>query len=476
MTFKSRPVLDVRPHWGGPEASPAREDAGGALGHGVETRWPLGEGVTRDFALDFLATSRAAVAELEAFFDAREGRFSGFWVPTWRADLRLAADVEAGSAGFEIEAIGLADRFADLPGYPYLALLSAEGFELVEALGAAPKDGDASREVVTTTAPITTAHAASETTVSWLIFARFGEDAVSWRYETDEIAATRLTFLELSQEYAEQQLGDRPVFLYRLTQGDAVHHWTGYGAEVEAGGQTWRPQNLVHSGLTRSTEFLDEGVKLQFATREAASPLRQFLGVAPPEAVTVDLYQIFAPGFAVDLEAPLYSGQIGQVEYGPGGQIRASLSSLLRVAEHQVPRFLVSQKCNHVLYQPQTCRLLQNDFELVATLASVEGRVLVAPEFAAQADDWLSLGKVRVGGEWRSILSHQGDTITVNVPFRAAAAGAQAFAYAGCDKLAATCRDKFANFDNFGGFPYLPDKNPQLDAFQAPATDDGKKS
>jgi len=35
--------------------------------------------------------------------------------------------------------------------------------------------------------------------------------------------------------------------------------------------------------------------------------------------------------------------------------------------------------------------------------------------------------------------------------------------YAGCDRKHSTCRDKFDNMANFGGFPLHPERNPLLD-------------
>jgi len=32
--------------------------------------------------------------------------------------------------------------------------------------------------------------------------------------------------------------------------------------------------------------------------------------------------------------------------------------------------------------------------------------------------------------------------------------------YPGCDRVRATCESKFDNLDNFGGFPWIPTKNP----------------
>ena len=38
--------------------------------------------------------------------------------------------------------------------------------------------------------------------------------------------------------------------------------------------------------------------------------------------------------------------------------------------------------------------------------------------------------------------------------------GAAITLYPGCDHTRATCAAKFANLDNFGGFPWIPTRNP----------------
>jgi len=41
-----------------------------------------------------------------------------------------------------------------------------------------------------------------------------------------------------------------------------------------------------------------------------------------------------------------------------------------------------------------------------------------------------------------------------------AAVGDQVRAYPGCDHSLITCANKFGNSLNFGGFPFMPEKNP----------------
>lgn len=65
------------------------------------------------------------------------------------------------------------------------------------------------------------------------------------------------------------------------------------------------------------------------------------------------------------------------------------------------------------------------------------------------------------GGTRRSIQSHSGGTLLLQAPIlKAIAAGARVSLYTGCDKAASTCSVKFQNFSRFGGYPYIPLRNP----------------
>ena len=63
-------------------------------------------------------------------------------------------------------------------------------------------------------------------------------------------------------------------------------------------------------------------------------------------------------------------------------------------------------------------------------------------------------------GAMRFIVNHVGATLYLSRPFVEDISGQVIDIFPGCDHLRTTCAGKFANGDNFGGFPYIPNINP----------------
>ena len=64
--------------------------------------------------------------------------------------------------------------------------------------------------------------------------------------------------------------------------------------------------------------------------------------------------------------------------------------------------------------------------------------------------------------DYRLILSHVGNDLTLLLPFPSDAAGETVRIFAGCDHTIATCKTKFDNVLNYGGFAFVPILNPFL--------------
>ena len=62
----------------------------------------------------------------------------------------------------------------------------------------------------------------------------------------------------------------------------------------------------------------------------------------------------------------------------------------------------------------------------------------------------------------RGISDHNNGSgiITLTLPLPDLKVGDTVTAYPGCDHDNSTCSGKFANIDNYGGFPFIPEKNP----------------
>ena len=80
---------------------------------------------------------------------------------------------------------------------------------------------------------------------------------------------------------------------------------------------------------------------------------------------------------------------------------------------------------------------------------------------------YFTRGYAAAGGDFRFIVAHGGDTITLQLPFDSRVGnGGTVTAYPGCDGSPATCRDRFGNSARFGGCASIPSRNPAVWGFK----------
>ena len=125
------------------------------------------------------------------------------------------------------------------------------------------------------------------------------------------------------------------------------------------------------------------------------------------------------------------------------------------------------RSCRHALYG-RGCTLDFADFATAATVNAITGTVLSIPEAAALGDGYLTGGMVQAGdGTLSYVIDHTGTNVTLQrlsyallTQFQDEGAGTAITVYPGCDHSRSTCNTKFANLLNYGGFDWIPDKNP----------------
>lgn len=126
-------------------------------------------------------------------------------------------------------------------------------------------------------------------------------------------------------------------------------------------------------------------------------------------------------------------------------------------------RRLYQTTCPHLLYG-DSCRAARSTFELTTNITVVSATVLSSTQIGLQADGYYTGGFV----EWtvsgvvnkRLILTHVGNQVTLNLPLTGISTGNEVKVAPGCDRRLTTCINKFNNVVNYGGFPYIPGKNP----------------
>lgn len=206
--------------------------------------------------------------------------------------------------------------------------------------------------------------------------------------------------------------------------------------------------------------------------------LRRYFTTASAEKIAVYIIRISAEklltGEVLDYDTDgflLTSGVIGKIAI-EGVQIAAQITPEPFLANQNLPRFFFSRTCNHPLGST-ACGVNRESFKAAATITALDaaqkivelsitppganaeyfraGHLVHGPTGVVIGISWSdaggTAGAARLRLHFWSLELEVGDTIT---------------AYAGCRHIVDDCITKFSNGDNFGGFPYIPNRSPFL--------------
>lgn len=266
-----------------------------------------------------------------------------------------------------------------------------------------------------------------------------------------------------------------PIFLYEFVQGEQSWRYTSAPDAYAWGGHDWLPSTVSHSDITQSNEMAKDSLSLRFprSDDEASGFARQFLGYAPDIVTSVTIRR----GHPADGEFVVYwKGRVAGSKT-TGALIAIECESVFTSLRRPGLRARFQRQCRHALYG-RGCNI---DPESVATIGralAMNGLVVQVPEAAASPNGWYLGGMLRApDGALRLITRHAGDQVTLSRPLESLAAaiagsgyglnygahygGAVVKLYPGCDhSLGAGGCGKFNNIANYGGFPWIPLKNP----------------
>lgn len=297
-----------------------------------------------------------------------------------------------------------------------------------------------------------------------------------------------LTYDELEAYTAE----GRPFFLYQFSQGET--HWrltsraTDWitppgvlgGEDGEEDSLTWAASAVSHGRLLQSSDARRSALDLTFALSDPFA--RRFLGPRSRQATTLTIWRGHEQ-LPEELRAH-WKGRVVSAKI-TGQRIQLTCESLFSTMRREGMRAKYQRLCRHALYA-RGCRLDIEDYFTGGTLSALEARVLTVPEAALVPAGWFAGGVLRHAGLLGSILSHDGEYLTLAAPMPELQAAFEAFLVLqeeaaaqdaeedpieppapvvlemapGCDLRRDTCNAKFGNLLNFGGFPDIPGRNP----------------
>lgn len=248
-----------------------------------------------------------------------------------------------------------------------------------------------------------------------------------------------------------------PVECYEFIQGLSKWYFTTGTQEFTSLARTFIPSPVKRDRIKQGEDALKETLTLTFPRGDEFAA--QFLGFAPDLVTTLNVYRLHLTDPDKEL-AQYWKGRVAGAK-ASDNTVQVECESVFTSIKRPGLRAKFELSCRHTLYT-RGCNVNQEAYLLTGSLLSVSGGVTLTVQGAGAFPGGYFTGGMVVAPDFSSrfIVAHSSDQITISRPFNALVGGADLRLYPGCDHLRTTCNTKFNNLDNFGGFPWIPIKNP----------------
>lgn len=263
-----------------------------------------------------------------------------------------------------------------------------------------------------------------------------------------------MTFV--AQETSQED--GQPIELYEFRLGTEEFNLSTAATEETFASVTYDPVTISRTNLIAGPEERTEVISIEI---DAAHPLpRKYINIVPGTAATLTIKRVHrSDGQTV----VIFKGVVRSVGFSNNGtRALIAVLPLTRGLSKSVPRLLYSSICNHVLYDSR-CGVQRLDFRFIGTVTVIDGNDYTIPGVAASVANPATSGFIKIGNtDFRLIRSQSGDVLTLLLPFNTTDVdvGTEVEVFAGCDHTIATCKTQFDIVVNYGGFAFVPTRNP----------------
>lgn len=304
----------------------------------------------------------------------------------------------------------------------------------------------------------------SGTGVTPYLTMKFAQDDIELEWITTDAISCDLLFeevLELDPGEPAQALASI-AHLYKLWwDGSAtVYSWTDWEDTLTHDSIAYAPTKIEHRA---PTENLRPGTsEWEVMVHDfTGNPLRAFTLLQLERRLHIEIRECDPTNVA----ATAILRFKGEVNNAPcrGRLYTASCTLLGGALARLVPNFYQQRSCNHVLGDA-LCGIDLDLHKVTTTVSAINGTEIDLASGGAEDADWFAGGYIEVGAgddlELRFVLRSEslgaGVRLTINRPLRINIVSAAVNLFPGCDGEYDGGCAAFANQDEFGGFPHMP--------------------
>lgn len=247
--------------------------------------------------------------------------------------------------------------------------------------------------------------------------------------------------------------------------------WTYTNApyEVTYAGEVYAPAAVQHSEVESKEDIARANLDITFDVYNDAA--RRWMKDSIEAIVTATVWQLHED----DDVSVIWKGRLTGVR--PSGvDIKLSFDSIFTSLARPGLGARYQRMCRHALYG-RGCKVAKSAHGVQGVPSAVAGAVVTVPEAAGYPDGWFSGGMIETpDGALRFVIGHAGAQLTLMRPMESLIrlftqqgygtsygmiyGGLVVKLYPGCDRSRGTCNSKFNNLENYGGFDWIPTRNP----------------
>jgi len=256
----------------------------------------------------------------------------------------------------------------------------------------------------------------------------------------------------------------QPVELYTFTRGVFSWYYTSADANIDFNGNTYVATPIKRSRIEATPDL--GRITLKITTSRTTAFVDQFIETSPTDIITITVTR-FHPEDSTS--AITFKGRVINVKFQEN-DAEISCQPIQTTLKRPGLRRLYQLNCPHVLYGPE-CGVALGTHQVMGVITGVSGLTITSASFIISINPTFDAAHFTGGFvafsqaglvTKRFITDHNNGTgtLTLNLPFSGIIVGDTVTAAPGCDHVTPTCAGKFAVIENFGGFPFIPQKNP----------------
>lgn len=242
------------------------------------------------------------------------------------------------------------------------------------------------------------------------------------------------------------------VDLYKFDDSGVISTFTSGNRIVSFDGDDYIPVPIGRGDIMANPSLHKAALDVTISLKNSTA--REWLTTPSLFAITLTVYT------KTDNDTPIVAWR-GRVVNRTVKSLKLKLKvdSTFTTLQRKGLRKRFQRTCPYALYG-KGCELDKALFSDAVTIQSQNATDVVVTGASAQVDGYYTGGILEDSeGVLHFITEHEGDNLTL-LKARYIKAGVSGILYAGCDRSVTTCSVKFNNLANFGGYPYIPTKNP----------------